>query len=245
MVAIGTLLIILGARISFYLPGYPDVPVTLQTFGVLFGGALLGFRRGILSVVLYLLLGAIGLPVFAYSSAAHAYASGLTTIISFSGGSIALGVTGGYLIGFLFASGVVGRLAELGWDRKIGGAIGAMLIGNGVIYLIGVPWLAAATHQSLGWAVQNGLVPFIPGDLIKLAIAAGLLPFGWWIVRRRSDPALAINSCAISTAFVAAPLRRLSLTTQNARPRPSGSDASARIRPTKISSRPAASVASG
>ena len=63
-------------------------------------------------------------------------------IVGFSGGAIALGVTGGYLIGFLFASGVVGRLAELGWDRKIGGAIGAMLIGNAVIYLIGVPWLA-------------------------------------------------------------------------------------------------------
>ena len=63
-----------------------------------------------------------------------------------------------------------------------------MLIGNGVIYLIGVPWLAVATQQSLAWAVQNGLVPFIPGDIIKLAIAAGLLPFGWWIVQRRSAP---------------------------------------------------------
>jgi len=63
-----------------------------------------------------------------------------------------------------------------------------MLIGNGVIYLIGVPWLAAATSQSMSWAVQNGLVPFIPGDLVKLLIAAGLLPFGWWIVRRNSEP---------------------------------------------------------
>jgi biotin transport system substrate-specific component len=187
MVAIGTLLIVLGARISFYLPGYPDVPVTLQTFGVLFGGALLGFRRGLASVALYLLLGAVGLPVFAYSTAAGGYAAGLGTIVSFSGG-VTLGVTGGYLIGFLFAGGVVGRLAELGWDRRIGGAIGAMLIGNAVIYLIGVPWLAAATHQSLTWAVQNGLVPFIPGDLIKLAIAAGLLPLGWWVVSKRSEP---------------------------------------------------------
>ena len=141
-----------------------------------------------LSVALYLLLGAIGLPVFAYSTQAAGYASGMGTIISVSGGAIALGVTGGYLIGFLFAGGVVGRLAELGWDRKIGGAVAAMLIGNVVIYVVGVPWLAAATHQSLGWAVQNGLVPFIPGDIIKLAIAAGLLPFGWWIVRKRSTP---------------------------------------------------------
>lgn len=188
MMAVGALLIFLGARISFYLPGYPVVPVTLQTFGVLFGGALLGFRRGIGSVLLYLLVGAIGFPVFAYSSQTQSYAAGLDTIASFSGGHLVLGATGGYLIGFLFASAVVGRLAELGWDRKIGGAIGAMLIGNVVIYLIGVPWLAAATSQSMSWAVQNGLVPFIPGDLVKLLIAAGLLPFGWWIVRRHSDP---------------------------------------------------------
>ena len=188
MVVMGTLLIFLGARISFYLPGNPFVPVTLQTFGVLFGGALLGFRRGIFSVLLYLLLGAVGLPVFAYSSATNSYASGLDTIVSFSGGALVLGVTGGYLIGFLFASGVVGRLAELGWDRKIGGALSAMLIGNLVIYVIGVPWLMAATHQSFQWALQNGFYPFIPGDLVKLAIAAGLLPLGWWIVRRHSDP---------------------------------------------------------
>jgi biotin transport system substrate-specific component len=188
MVAIGTLLIFIGARISFYLPGYPEVPVTLQTFGVLFGAALLGFRRGISSVLLYLLLGAIGLPVFAYSSTSQSYASGLDTIATFSGGTLALGFTGGYLVGFLLASGIVGRLAELGWDRKIGGAIGAMLIGNLVVYVVGVPWLAAATHQPMSWAVQNGLVPFIPGDLVKLAIAGGLLPLGWWIVRKRSKP---------------------------------------------------------
>ncbi len=187
MVSIGTLLIIVGARLSFFLPGYPDVPVSLQTFGVLFGGALLGFRRGIFSVVLYLFLGAVGLPVFAYSAATQSYASGLGTIVSFSGG-LTLGVTGGYLIGFLFASGVVGRLAELGWDRKIGGAVGAMLLGNLVIYVIGVPWLMAATHQTLQWALQNGFYPFIPSDIVKLAIAAGLLPLGWWIVRRHSDP---------------------------------------------------------
>jgi biotin transport system substrate-specific component len=187
MMTVGALLIFLGARVSFYLPGYPDVPVTLQTFSVLFGGALLGFKRGIGSVALYLLIGAIGLPVFAYSAQTQSYASGLDTIVSFSGGSLVLGATGGYLVGFLFASAVVGRLAELGWDRKIGGAIGAMLIGNGVIYLIGVPWLAAALHQSLNWAVQNGLIPFIPGDLVKLLIAAGLLPVGWWLVRRRPE----------------------------------------------------------
>ena len=118
MIAVGTLLIILGARISFYLPGNTLVPITLQTFGVLFGGALLGFRRSLLSVGLYILLGAIGLPVFAYSENAHAYLSGLDTIIGYSNGQVVLGLT---------------------------------------------------------------------GDLLKVAVAAGLLPVGWWLVRRRSS----------------------------------------------------------
>jgi biotin transport system substrate-specific component len=188
MMLMGTLLIILGARISFYLPGNAIVPVTLQTFGVLFGGALLGFRRGLGSVLLYLLIGAVGVPVFAFSAQTGAYASGLDTIVHFGAPGFALGATGGYLIGFLIASGLVGRLAELGWDRKIGGSVGAMLIGNLVIYLVGVPWLMASANQSLSWALQYGFYPFIPGDILKLVLAAALLPFGWWIVRRRSDP---------------------------------------------------------
>jgi biotin transport system substrate-specific component len=188
MMAIGALLIVLGARISFYLPGFPIVPVSLQTFGVLFGGALLGFRRGIGSVLLYLLLGGIGLPVFAFSSQSGTYASGMDTIVHLGAPGFSLGPTGGYLVGFLFASAVVGRLAELGWDRKIGGAVGAMIIGNIVVYVVGVPWLMASQNQSFSWALQNGFVPFVPGDVVKLAVAAGLLPFGWWLVRRRSDP---------------------------------------------------------
>jgi biotin transport system substrate-specific component len=63
-----------------------------------------------------------------------------------------------------------------------------MLIANAVVYVVGVPWLMAATHQSFTWAVQNGFVPFIPGDLVKLVVAAALLPIGWWFVRRRSSP---------------------------------------------------------
>ncbi|MEA2676535.1 MAG: biotin transport system substrate-specific component [Chloroflexota bacterium] len=187
MIAVGTLLIILGARISFYLPGNTLVPVTLQTFGVLFGGALLGFRRSLLSVGLYIILGAIGLPVFAYSENAHAYLSGLSTIVGYTDGRVVLGVTGGYIVGFLFAGGLVGRLAELGWDRKIGGSIAAMLLGNLVIYLIGVPWLMIAAGLSLDDGLTYGLWPFVPGDLIKVAVAAGLLPVGWWLVRRRSS----------------------------------------------------------
>jgi biotin transport system substrate-specific component len=186
MIAVGTLLIILGARISFYLPGYPLVPVTLQTFGVLFGGALLGFRRALLAVGLYLLLGIVGLPVFAYDQATATYRSGIDTIVHFSGG-ISLAPTGGYLLGFLVAGGLIGRLAELGWDRKIGGSVAAMLIGNVIIYVIGVPWLMLAAQLDLSDGLTYGLWPFIPGDVVKLAIAAGLLPVGWWLVRRRSS----------------------------------------------------------
>ena len=187
MVAVGTLLIILGARISFYLPGNPFVPVTLQTFGVLFGGALLGFRRSLLSVGLYLLLGIIGLPVFALDATTGLYRSGLDTILRVGGGSFGLAPTGGYLVGFLIAGGLVGRLAELGWDRKIGGAIAAMLLGNAVIYLLGVPWLMASTGMDLAAGLANGLWPFLAGDAVKVVIAAGLLPVGWWLVRRRSS----------------------------------------------------------
>jgi biotin transport system substrate-specific component len=187
MIAVGTLLIILGARISFYLPGNPFVPVTLQTFGVLFGGALLGFRRSLLSVGLYLLLGFVGLPVFALDETTGLYRSGLSTVIGLESGQIVLGPSGGYLVGFLFAGGLVGRLAELGWDRKIGGSIAAMLLGNLVVYLIGIPWLMAAAGLNLEDGLRYGLWDFVPGDLIKVAVAAALLPVGWWLVKRRSS----------------------------------------------------------
>lgn len=186
MIVIGALLIVLGARLSFYLPGNPLVPVTLQTFGVLFGGALLGFRRALAAVSFYLLLGFVGLPVFAYDQASDTYRSGLNTIIGLGEGGIVLGSTGGYLVGFLVAAGLVGRLAELGWDRRIGGSVAAMVIGNAVIYLIGVPWLMAATGLSLQSALHFGLAPFVVGDALKLVVAAGLLPAGWWLVKRRS-----------------------------------------------------------
>jgi len=186
MVVIGTLLIIIGARISFYVPPNFDVPVSLQTFGVLFGSALLGFRRALIAVGLYVLLGVAGLPVFAYSQQTQQYGSGLHTIVEFSQGTVVLGVTGGYIVGFFLAAGLIGRLAELGWDRHIGGSVGAMLLGNAVIYLVGVPWLMAARGYDLLTGLQYGLWPFLVGDALKLALAAGLLPVGWWVVNRRS-----------------------------------------------------------
>lgn len=169
LILAGTLLITLAAQVRFYLPGDP-VPVTGQTFAVLLAAGALGFRRGIMSTALYLLIGIVGLPVFA--GGAH-------------GLQILTGVTGGYLVGFVLAAAVVGRLAELGWDRNVLGSIGAMILGSALIYSVGVPWLAVSAHQSLDWAVANGLTPFLAGDVLKLALAAGAFPAAWWVVGRR------------------------------------------------------------
>jgi biotin transport system substrate-specific component len=136
---------------------------------LLVGGAL-GFRRGLAAVLLYVLLGVVGLPFFAEGK---------------GGFSIILGASGGYLVGFILAGAVVGRLAELGWDRHLAGAIGAMAIGNALIYVIGVPWLAFVTRFDATTAVQKGLVPFIVGDVLKLVFAAVVFPAAWWVVGRR------------------------------------------------------------
>jgi biotin transport system substrate-specific component len=194
MILVGTALIVVGAYISFpipsvslgnvYVPANPYVPFSLQTFSVLFVGATLGFRRGVASTGLYLLLGCIGLPVFAVN-ADGVHASGVGTIATLQNGQVVLGATGGYLIGFVVASGVVGRLAELGWDRSLRGALSAMFVGSVVIYLIGLPWLAIAVPLDLANTLRFGLWPFIPGDVIKMVVAAGLLPVGWRLVSRR------------------------------------------------------------
>jgi biotin transport system substrate-specific component len=155
------------------------VPITGQTFGVLLVGGALGLRRGVSSIGLYLLLGLL-LPVYAGGN------SGLDTFVSRDPtGSIVLGATAGYLIGFLAAGAVTGRLAEMGWDRHILGAIAMMLLGNIVIYLIGVPWLAVALGVSLPTAIAFGLTPFIVIDGIKLLLAAGAFRAGWWAIGRR------------------------------------------------------------
>ena len=169
LILAGTLLIALGAQVSYVIPGNP-VPITGQTFGVLVAGGALGFRRGIASAGLYVLLGMIGLPLFALGK---------------TGIDVILGATGGYLIGFILAAAIVGRLAELGWDRNVMGSVGAMLLGSAAIYLIGVPWLAVVTQHDLAWGIQYGLSPFILGDTIKLALAAGAFPVAWWVVGRR------------------------------------------------------------
>jgi biotin transport system substrate-specific component len=155
------------------------VPITGQTFGVLLVGGALGLRRGVSSVGLYLALGLL-LPVYAGGG------SGLDTFVSRdASGSIVLGATGGYLIGFVAAAAVTGRLAELGWDRHVLGAIAAMLLGNVVIYLVGVPWLAVALGIDLPTAIAFGLTPFIVVDAIKLLLAAGTFRAAWWLIGRQ------------------------------------------------------------
>lgn len=169
LVITGAVLIFLTSRVSVPIPGDP-VPFTLQNFGILVVGGALGLRRGGLAGLVYVLLGVIGLPFFAEGK---------------GGLGVIWGTTGGYLVGFIAAAALVGRLAELGWDRRIGGAIGATLLGTVVIYLVGVPWLAAVTGMSMGEAVANGLLPFLGLDIVKLLAAAAVFPAAWWVVGRR------------------------------------------------------------
>jgi biotin transport system substrate-specific component len=177
LIVAGALFIALTANIAVPVPGSP-VPLTGQTFSVLLVGGALGMRRGILATGLYLVLGFF-LPVYAQHN------QGVERILALDNGVLVLGATGGYLLGFVIASGVVGRLAELGWDRHLAGAVGAMAIGNVIIYLFAIPWLAVAVGYDLPTAIDKGLVPFVITDLIKLALAAGVFPLAWWVVGRR------------------------------------------------------------
>ena len=171
LVLTGAVFIYLTARVAIPVPGSP-VPITGQTFGVLLVGGALGFRRGLIAVALYVLLGVVGLPFFAEGK---------------GGLSVIWGATGGYLLGFIIAGAVVGRLAELGWDRKIGGALGAMLVGSVIIYAIGLPWLKVVAGLSIEDVIAKGLTPFLLGDALKLILAAVLFPAAWWVVGRRPD----------------------------------------------------------
>ena len=169
LVSAGVALTALAAQVRFTVPGTP-VPFTGQTAAVLLTGAALGSRLGGVSLLLYVALGAIGLPIF------NGGRSGIEQV---------LGITGGYLIGFVVAAAAVGWLAERGWDRTLPQAAMLMVLGNLVIYLIGVPVLAASAPMPLTDAVDRGALAFIPGDALKIALAAGLLPLAWRLVGSR------------------------------------------------------------
>ncbi|MDQ4029296.1 MAG: biotin transporter BioY [Actinomycetota bacterium] len=173
LVILGSLLMGLVAQLSIKLPFTP-VPVTGQTLGVLVIGGALGSVRGALSMLLYLVWGAVGLPFFAEGR------SGIE-LLAFSS------ATGGYLWGFVVAGYVVGLLAERKWDRGIGSSLGAMFVGEVIIFTFGVTWLSQALGLPLQDALEAGLYPFVVGDVIKLAIAAGVLPAAWRALARAGD----------------------------------------------------------
>lgn len=162
------LLTALSAQIIIPLPFTP-VPITGQTFAVLLSGAVLGSTLGASSQALYFVLGAVGLPFYAGGE------RGWTT---------ATGATGGYLVGFVVAAWVVGRLAERRQDRSVATAIPAFLAGNIIIHLFGVPWLAYRLGVSWPEAVQLGSVPFLIGDIAKVVAAGLILPGSWKLIDR-------------------------------------------------------------
>ncbi|MPZ15802.1 MAG: biotin transporter BioY [Chloroflexi bacterium] len=179
LIVAGSLFVALSAQIAIYLL---PVPVTGQTFGVLVVGAALGSRRGALALVAYLGEGLAGLPVFAAGHSAW-------TPNAF-GEPVIVGSTAGYLVGFVIAAYVVGWLTErYGMDREVWSAALLLLVGNVVVYIPGLIWLQLwLTAHGLPASVwQAGLVPFIPGDIVKLILAAAVVPGAWRLVRTRSS----------------------------------------------------------
>jgi biotin transport system substrate-specific component len=166
----GAGLIAASAQVSF---GHP-VPITGQTFAVLLVGASLGTARGAAAGLLYVLLGLVT-PVYA----GHG-----------EGWDVITGASGGYLVSYPFVTALTGWLAEHRWDRRFSSAIGAMLTGNVVIYLFGLPWLAVVLNTNLEQTLELGLYKFVPGDTLKLYLAAAALPAAWRLVgaaKRRTD----------------------------------------------------------
>lgn len=155
----------LAAQISVPVPGTP-VPVTGQTLAVLLVGTALGAGRGFLSLALYALAGIAGVPWFA------------------DGASGAAAPSFGYILGMILASTVVGALARRGADRTALRTAGAMLLGEAIIYAVGVPYLALATGMSASAAIAAGLTPFLIGDALKAALAMGALPTAWKLLNR-------------------------------------------------------------
>jgi biotin transport system substrate-specific component len=165
LIVAGAAVVAALAQLSFRLPFTP-VPVSGQTLGVLLVAASLGSVRGASAMLLYLGAGAAGLPLFAEAKA------GAVWLLPTS-------PTGGYLWGFVVAALIVGWLCDRGWDRGLGSALGAMLVGEIVIFSFGVTWLGASLHVPGAQALRLGLYPFVVGDLIKLLVAAGVMPLAW------------------------------------------------------------------
>jgi biotin transport system substrate-specific component len=168
-VVAASLFVAVCAQVQIPLPFTP-VPISGGTLAVLYAGALLGSRRGAAAVALYLLEGAAGFPVFSGGAAGAAHFAG---------------PTGGYLLGFPAGAFVAGLLAERGWDRSPARAFATMLIGSLPIFALGL--LGLSRFVPARTLLAQGLWPFVPGDLVKAAASAGLLPFGRRLVGRRAS----------------------------------------------------------
>jgi biotin transport system substrate-specific component len=145
------------------------VPITGQSFAVLLTGALLGSRMGAAAVIAYLIEGAVGLPFFAGGGAG---------IVRF------FGPTGGYLVAFPAAAFITGAFAEHGWDKRYPTAVAAMAIGSALILFGGWAWFAVLTNTPPVAAFKLAVLPFLVGDVVKIALAAAVLPTGWALLRR-------------------------------------------------------------
>jgi biotin transport system substrate-specific component len=153
------------AQISIHL-SFTPVPITGQTLGVLLAGTALGWRRAAAAMAVYAIAGVAGLPWFAGGTSGYASASF------------------GYIVGFFFAATVCGYLAGRGADRSVLSSVPAMIVGEIIIYAFGLTWLALDLHLSAGATLADGFTPFVAGDAIKAAIAAGLLPAAWKLTGR-------------------------------------------------------------
>jgi biotin transport system substrate-specific component len=145
------------------------IPITGQTFAVLLTGMLLGSRLGAAAVIAYLIEGAIGLPFFAGGGAG---------LVRF------LGPTAGYLVAFPAAAFIAGAFAEHGWDKRYETAVAAMAIGSSIIFLGGWAWFAILTNTSPVAAFKLAVLPFLLGDVIKIALGAAVLPTGWALLKK-------------------------------------------------------------
>jgi biotin transport system substrate-specific component len=168
LLIIGASLLTAGAaRLAIPVPWSP-VPITGQTFAVLLTAATLGARRAFLAQAIYLAEGAAGLPFFAGGAGGAAFLAG---------------PTGGYLLAFPFAAALTGFLAGRGWDRRFATTLAAMLLGSAVIFAIGLAGLSRFVPADQ--LLAAGLLPFVPGDLIKAVLAALAFPATWRLTHRR------------------------------------------------------------
>lgn len=170
LVVAGSALMALLAQLEVKLPFTP-VPVTGQTLGVLLVGGALGSVLAGAALLLYLAWGAIGLPVYAGGESGIEYLGFGTP-------------SAGYLWGMVIAAVLIGWLAEKRWDRGVGSAIGAFLLGEIVIFTIGVGWLANSIGVPVEKALELGLYPFVVGDILKVLLAAGAFPLLWRLLKR-------------------------------------------------------------